>query len=260
MKRWYQFQIPNSKFHIPNSFAGRIMLPFFYITDYDPSMQQVVLDEENSRHIVQVLRMKPGAALQLTDGRGNLLTGDITEAGKRQCIIRIKGREQKPPSDRRVSVSISLLKNPSRFEWFLEKATEIGAAEIIPLLCSRTEKDKFRYDRMLGICISAMLQSQQVWLPSLHKPVSFEEWVINPPPSSDLWIAHCIPGEKTELGHTDHRTGNTVICIGPEGDFTKEEIALAIHNGFIPVALGDTRLRTETAGVVATTLLVQGKK
>jgi 16S rRNA (uracil1498-N3)-methyltransferase len=232
-------------------------LPSFYAPEYDPTQDQVVLDEDTSKHVVQVLRMKPGSSLQLTDGRGNMALATVLEDNKRRCMVAVKENQLVDPPIRRVSIAISLLKNPSRFEWFLEKATELGVSEVIPLLCERTEKEKFRYERFLGISVAAMLQSQQAWLPALHKPVDFLSWVNNPAPASDLWIAHCLPGEKNELGHARNHKANTVICIGPEGDFTREEIAQAIHNGFIPVGLGHTRLRAETAGVVAASLLMQ---
>ncbi|MBS1655054.1 MAG: 16S rRNA (uracil(1498)-N(3))-methyltransferase, partial [Bacteroidetes bacterium] len=142
-------------------------LPFFYITDYNASQKQIELDEDTSRHVVQVLRMKPGEKLNLTDGKGTLLTCEITTDHKKHCLVSVIETSSKPSASERITIAISLLKNANRFEWFLEKATEIGVTEIIPLICSRTEKEKFRYDRMEQICISAMLQSQQCWLPVL---------------------------------------------------------------------------------------------
>ncbi len=136
----------------------------------------------------------------------------------------------------------------------MEKATELGVIEIIPLICERTEKEKFRHDRLQGICISAMLQSQQVWLPVLHEPVSFTDLPFPQYNNHQKFIAHCEESNKTPL--TDQPVNQlTIILIGPEGDFTSAEIELATSNEFIPVALGDTRLRTETAGVVAAALL-----
>ena len=164
-------------------------------------------------------------------------------------------------STRRVSIAISLLKNANRFEWFLEKATEIGVSEIIPLICERTEKEKFRFDRMQGIVISAMLQSQQVWLPLLHEPVIFENveiWIPKTIGSGNCtnYIAHCMEGNKSMISHSHISTSShSLICIGPEGDFTAQEIDLALQHNFTPVTLGETRLRTETAGLVAATLL-----
>src|ERR1700704_1127285 len=149
-------------------------LSYFYIEQCDPSQKEIELDEDTSYHIVQVLRMKPAEKLQVTDGKGNLLTGNILECHKKHCTINIEGARYREPGARKVTIGISLIKNSSRFEWFLEKVIEIGVAEIIPLICERTVKEKFRYDRMKGICISAMLQSQQTWLPLLHEPIAYD--------------------------------------------------------------------------------------
>ncbi|MES1221018.1 MAG: RsmE family RNA methyltransferase, partial [Bacteroidota bacterium] len=160
-----------------------------------------------------------------------------------------------PGDTRKISVAVSLIKNTSRFEWFLEKATEIGVNEIIPLICERTEKQKFREDRMRGILISAMLQSQQTWLPVLHEPVLFKK-VIENSAHEQKFIAHCIEEKKLNLTKlVNYEMDSQIILIGPEGDFTKEEIDLAMHHHFRPVALGETRLRTETAAMVAATIL-----
>lgn len=231
-------------------------LPFFYISNYDGVQKNIVLNEETSRHIVQVLRMKVGESLNLTDGKGNLITCSVTDDNKKHCRVEVKETRYKAQGTRMVSIAISLLKNTNRFEWFLEKATEIGVSEIIPLICERTEKEKFRFDRMQGICISAMLQSQQIWLPLLHEPASFSslgKWKVE---NGSNFIAHCIDGDKAQLTNQQINQ-STLILIGPEGDFTFTEIELALENNFIPVSLGETRLRTETAGVVAAALFCQ---
>lgn len=232
-------------------------LPFFYSENIDTRQNTVLLNEETSKHIVQVLRMQNGEQLLLTDGKGNLFTTEITDNNKRSCAVKILTTLYKSQPDRKICIAISLVKNTSRFEWFLEKATEIGVTEIVPLLCARTEKQHFRYDRMKTIVISAMLQSQQVWLPILHEPTKFEK-VIEQSNNDQKLIAHCIEDDKQQLSHLQiAKSPNLQITIGPEGDFTNEEIALAITNNFIPVSLGNTRLRTETAGIVAATLLAQ---
>jgi 16S rRNA (uracil1498-N3)-methyltransferase len=231
-------------------------LPFFYIGSYDGIQKQIVLDEDTSKHVVQVLRMKIGELLNLTDGKGNLLTCEITEDNKKHCVVNVKDKKYKERGTRKISVAISLLKNANRFEWFLEKATEIGVSEIIPLICERTEKEKFRFERMQGIVISAMLQSQQTWLPVLQEPIKFENLVTKQINDCSKYIAHCMnEGSKMLLHLQISKSSNQLICIGPEGDFTKEEIDLAFQNNFVPVSLGETRLRTETAGVVAAALL-----
>jgi 16S rRNA (uracil1498-N3)-methyltransferase len=232
-------------------------LPFFYMSNYEDAQKQIVLDEETSKHVVQVLRMKVGEQLNLTDGKGTLLTCEITEANKKHCAVSVTGSHLTPRTLQQVTIAISLLKNTNRFEWFLEKATEIGVSEIIPLNCERTEKEKFRLERMLGICISAMLQSQQVWLPVLHEPVKFENiegWKCG---NGHNYIAHCMEANKEYLFPTHISTfSHLLICIGPEGDFTSSEIELALQHNFTPVSLGNNRLRTETAGVVAAAILL----
>ena len=236
-------------------------LPFFYTGDYDGSSDGIVLGEDTSRHMVQVLRMKRGEKLNLTDGKGNLLTCVINEDHKKHCTVSVESKIQNPKSKKNVAIGISLLKNANRFEWFLEKATELGVDEIIPLVCERTEKEKFRHDRLLTILVSAMIQSQQCWLPVLHEPIAYEllfrqEEVVN---ISQKLIAHCAEEEKANLADLVNETHlSQILLIGPEGDFTREEIELALRHHFIPVALGQTRLRAETAGVVAAVILKIG--
>lgn len=230
-------------------------LPFFYIPDYNEAQKQIVLNEETSKHIVQVLRMKAGEQINLTDGKGNLLTCKITDDHKKQCSVEVRSMIQNPNPQKTVTIAISLLKNTNRFEWFLEKATELGVTAIIPLICERTEKEKFRQDRLQGIVVSAMLQSQQTWLPLLHEPVEYRK-AIERSSAEQKFIAHCEEGNKQSLHSNIKASLSQLICIGPEGDFTLKEIELALQHKFIPVSLGETRLRTETAGVVAVTLLM----
>ena len=230
-------------------------LPYFYTEPISSSQNFIVLNEENSRHIVQVLRMAEGKQLKLTDGLGNVYTTEITEAHKKKCIVKIIDSVKIEAAQNKVCIAISPVKNNSRFEWFLEKATEIGVAEIVPLLCERTEKQFLKFDRLKGILISAMLQSQQAWLPVLNEPIKFEKFVQDHK-SINKFIAHCEEQNKTSLKQISNQlTNQSTILIGPEGDFTSNEISLALQNNFMPVSLGNTRLRTETAGIVAATLL-----
>lgn len=233
-------------------------LPFFYIESFDATHQLITLNEETSKHVVQVLRMQTGEQLNLTDGKGSLLTAAITDAHKKHCVVRINATRHTPHAARKTTLAVSLVKNTSRFEWFLEKATEMGVTEIVPLLCERTERQHFRYDRMKGIVVSAMLQSQQTWLPVLHEPVKFEH-AISQTGASDgrlKLIAHCEDTAKNPFSKIQlDQFLDSIILIGPEGDFTSAEITAAIQENYIPVALGETRLRTETAAVVAAALL-----
>jgi 16S rRNA (uracil1498-N3)-methyltransferase len=233
-----------------------VNFPFFYKEDLVADAQHVTLDEDTSKHIVQVLRMKSGERLQLTDGKGNLYTAAITENHKKKTVVQIESHSYSQPPSQKVTIAISLLKNTARFEWFLEKATEIGVTEIIPLLCHRTEKEHFRYDRMKNILVSAMLQSQQVWMPELHEPVRFEDLINREFDNTNKLIAHCEEDNKQSISNYKMAGSfNSLLLIGPTGDFTKEEIALAKQQDFKPVTLGATRLRTETAGIVAAALL-----
>ena len=233
-------------------------LPIFYKQDIDDADNRLTLDEETSKHVVQVLRMEPGELLRLTDGNGRLFTAEIVKDHKKHCEVKIIDSTFSEYPARKISIAISLLKNASRFEWFLEKVTEIGIREIIPMICERTEKQHFRYDRMKNICISAMLQSQQVWMPTLPQPINFNS-LFEKISYSQRLIAHCNEGEKPILSATMEPTADsTLILIGPEGDFTSEEVALAGRNEFRAVSLGQTRLRAETAAVVAAAVLALG--
>jgi 16S rRNA (uracil1498-N3)-methyltransferase len=219
-----------------------------------PAQGVVSLHEEASRHIIQVLRMKKGEKLQLTDGLGSLHTAQIIDDFKKMARVEILQSERLEPSPGKIIIGISLVKNTSRFEWFLEKATEIGVTEIIPIICERTERQHFRSDRMKSITISAMLQSQQAWLPKLWEPIPFDQGIARVIAAQKL-IAHCLPGNKQTIKNLLQNKPDIAIFIGPEGDFTGTEIELALQSNFVPVSLGETRLRTETAGIVAATLL-----
>ena len=232
-------------------------LPFFYKEDISIGATAVMLDEDTSKHVVQVLRMQNGEQLQLTDGKGNLFTCQITDNNRKRCTVAVEQTQNYQPQTTNVTIAISLLKNSSRFEWFLEKATEIGVTEIIPLICERTEKTAFKFERMNSILISAMLQSQQTFLPVLQEPQKFNQLAIQSFTNYGKYIAHC-EDENNKQPLTNkliNQSVNKLILIGPEGDFTTTEIELALQNNFTAVSLGKTRLRTETAGMVAATLL-----
>ncbi len=229
-------------------------IPYFYEKNILNNASHFILSEETSRHCVQVLRMKIGEKLHLTDGKGNLFTASIAEADKKNCAVKIESSNYTKEKEKKICIAVSLIKNTTRFEWFLEKATEIGVTEIIPLLCSRTERQHFRFDRMNNILIAAMLQSQQTWLPMLQMPTSLQI-VIDQSSYIQKLIAHCEEDEKKTLGQL--KIENRVqMLIGPEGDFTSDEIKSAIQKNYLPVSLGNTRLRTETAGITAAALLI----
>ena len=216
------------------------------------------LPEDESKHCIRVLRMQQGDELYLTDGCGNLHTARIADENPKRCLVQIVSTQHeygKRPFN--LHIAIAPTKNIERFEWFLEKATELGVTEIVPLQCRRTEKISLKTDRVKNILLSALLQSRQCRLPVLHEPVPFENFVAAQKEEQHLqkFIAHCRDEEnKPGLGLLKKKE-SSLILIGPEGDFTKEEIDFALKNNFVAVSLGATRLRTETAGVAAAVLL-----
>ena len=225
-------------------------LPYFYVPEINSSI--TTLDETNSKHVVTVLRMKKGEELLLTDGKGKKAQAIIVDDHRKKCTVQVTKVEETPILTPSISIGISLLKNTSRLEWFMEKATELGITEIVPLICDHTEKQHFKEERMQQILISAMLQSQQSRMPLLHQLVDFAE-IINRKHAIKL-IAYCGYASKQKLNSIPI-TSDTLILIGPEGDFSKQEFNDAVEKGFQPVTLGNTRLRTETAGIVAGTIL-----
>ena len=237
-----------------------MQLPLFYIAPGVPMTGAVSLPEENSRHIAAVLRMQEGEQLQLTDGQGNIFRAEITLAHKKRTEVRILQTDHLLPGGPHCCVAIALLKNAARFEWFLEKATELGIRKIIPLLTDRTEKQHYKEERFRALLISAMMQSGQSWLPELSAPLKFDSFLQNElaPFPGPRFLAHCLDGEKKMLSDELLKaSANRMVLIGPEGDFSTSEIHAALSGGAIPVSLGNTRLRAETAGVVAASLLMQ---
>ncbi len=212
----------------------------------------ITLDETNSKHAIQVLRMKLGDQMHLTDGKGHLITATIVNDHRKHCQVSVDFIEPREKQGAEVAIAIALTKNTGRFEWFLEKAAELGVSRVIPLITKRTETEKFKEERFQNILVSAMLQSQQTWLLQMSTPVDFNKFIANPGPVVNRYIAHCIETDKQSVKYS---SAPSLILIGPEGDFTPEEIEAALNNGYQPVTLGETRLRTETAGMVAATLL-----
>ena len=232
------------------------MLPYFFSPVIEGA--QCTMDEDTSKHMISVLRMHQGEELMLTDGKGQKAMARISNDNRKKCVVDILSITKEEKRSPVVHIAISLIKNATRFEWFLEKATEIGVSHILPVICERTEKEKFRADRLQQILVSAMIQSQQSWMPVLDAPISADQLIRKERPGPKF-IAHCLPEHKQSLsGISSNGAGDPLILIGPEGDFSPGEIKLALEHGFIPVSLGETRLRTETAGVVAATLLVMG--
>ena len=211
---------------------------------------EIILSAEESKHATKVLRKKEGDILNFTDGKGNLYKTEITIADTRKCRLTILSSEQKEKQHNyHLHIAIAPTKNMDRFEWFLEKATEIGIDEITPIICSRSERKIIKKERGSRILLSAMKQSLKYHLPKLNEAVSLTNF-LKKKFDGKKYIAHCDNGEKKDL-KTINKTEKTIILIGPEGDFSAKEIELALENQFKAVNLATNRLRTETAGIIA---------
>ncbi|MEM7106517.1 MAG: 16S rRNA (uracil(1498)-N(3))-methyltransferase [Bacteroidota bacterium] len=224
---------------------------------YEVKGNLAYLDAEESLHCVKSLRKKVGDQISMVDGFGSLFEGNLVEANKRSCVASISSTiEGYGKRQIKLHIAIAPTKNNSRFEWFLEKATEIGIDRITPIICKRSERKVFKTDRFRKIMIGAMKQSLKAYLPKLDEPTGFNNFVSQQFQDEPLrLIAHCSDSERTHLKHAYSRNQDTIILIGPEGDFTLDEIQLARANGFSEISLGDSRLRTETAGIVACTII-----
>jgi 16S rRNA (uracil1498-N3)-methyltransferase len=228
----------------------------FYTPDV-LSNEYYYLSEEESKHCTKVLRLKENDCIFLVDGKGGFYKAAISAISGKKCLLRIE-ETQKEFNKRnyRLHIAIAPTKNIDRIEWFAEKATEIGIDEITPIICHRSERRIIKTDRIEKICISAMKQSLKAYLPKVNEAVAFNDFITTIQAESKF-IAHCLPDNKQELKALIPSQKDILILIGPEGDFSKQEIELAIKHQFIPVSLGNSRLRTETAALVACTIVNQ---
>ncbi|MHB0754076.1 16S rRNA (uracil(1498)-N(3))-methyltransferase [Polaribacter sp. M15] len=227
-------------------------MQLFYNSDIDTNTTQIIFNKTESRHIIKVLRKKEGDILKITNGKGFLFDAKITIASDKKCIADIICSEEKPkPWNYHLHIAIAPTKNNDRMEWFLEKATEIGIDEITPIICQNSERRVVKTERFEKIIQSAMKQSLKFTLPKLNAPIKFNEF-INQNFGGKVCIAHCEDVEhKNLLKEIVNPSAQTTILIGPEGDFSLDEIKKALEKKYIPISLGESRLRTETAGLVA---------
>ncbi len=210
-----------------------------------------VLSEEESQHCVRVLRYTRGDEILLTDGKGNTYTARITNPHPKHCEFEVLTQEkQQKAHDFYLHIAIAPTKNIERMEWMVEKCTEIGVDEITPLLCRFSERKQIRTNRLEKIVLSAAKQSLTPYLPKLNELTDYDTFV-RQATEETKFIAHCYKEEKRELKDEIKRGKSVLVLIGPEGDFSEQEVEEALALGFVPVSLGNSRLRTETAGVVA---------
>jgi 16S rRNA (uracil1498-N3)-methyltransferase len=224
---------------------------------YEENMESTTLQlsDENCRHIIQALRMQVNDSFLLTNGKGKKCVATIQEINKKKCTVFLSQKEVVASTQPQVNLAIAFTKNANRMEWLLEKITEIGVANIYPLHTKRTEQLYPKKERLQHILISAMCQSKQCQLPVLHDLIGLES-ILKQDASEQKFVAHCIEDtSKVSLLQSAQINKSSLIFIGPEGDFTQEEVSLCIAHQCTAVSLGHTRLRTETAGLVAVTLL-----
>ncbi len=224
-------------------------MQLFFTKDFKGN--HAILDENDSKHVVRVLRMKKGDRIRLTDGEGNMYTGMIEDDHPKKCTVQLT--EQLKDFEKRnyrLHLAVTPTKNINRYEWFLEKATEIGLDEITPLLCRHSERTIVKTNRLERVMVAAMKQSLKAFLPEIHEAINFEDFIIQDF-SGDKFIAFIDEEVSVSLKNLIKPGNDVLILIGPEGDFSREEVELAKEKGFIPISLGKSRLRTETAAVVA---------
>lgn len=231
----------------PQLFSPNMQL--FYSPD--AGQETIILDAEQSKHCARVLRMRPGDALLLTDGKGAWHRCTILESDPKACLLQVTERKQcNKESLPKLHVAVAPTKSSDRFEWFIEKATECGIEKITPIICERSERSSIKHQRLEKIMISAMKQSQRPWLPSLQHP-EYLTSVLSTVEPPTAYIAWCGYTGKHLFQQIYSPGEDALILIGPEGDFTDQEITLALKAGCRPISLGDYRLRTETAALAS---------
>ncbi|WP_314306290.1 16S rRNA (uracil(1498)-N(3))-methyltransferase [Capnocytophaga gingivalis] len=231
-------------------------MQLFYNDSLYPQVQEVTFDKEESNHIHKVLRKKTGDLLHITDGRGYLYEAQIQYITDKKCTAHILSHSLAPTPAYHLHIAVAPTKMNERYEWFLEKATEIGVHEVTPILCDHSERKTIKTERFEKILLSAMKQSLQYYKPQLNPPISLLEWLDTIESNSvGRYVAHCQEGARglllDRLEELPRETTNLWVLIGPEGDFSQREIQKACSKGFLPVSLSPNRLRTETAAIVA---------
>lgn len=225
-------------------------MQLFYNPNITETTEAFSFNKEESRHIVKVLRKNIGDVLNITNGNGWLFTAEITIPDIKKCVVNIVSKTLQPKREYSLHLAVAPTKMNDRYEWFLEKATEIGIDTITPIICDHSERKVIKAERFEKILQSAAKQSLNCYLPKLNKAISFKDF-IKQDFNGNSFIAHCEETDRKSLKNSLKPKTDITILIGPEGDFSVKEIEMALQNNFIPVTLGETRLRTETAAIVA---------
>ncbi len=212
----------------------------------------VYLDKDESKHCVKSLRKKTEDTIHITNGEGQLFEAVLMNEDMNRCMLEVNKEVDFPFFKKyKLIVAISPLKNPDRFEWFIEKATEIGVDEVFPIICEHTEKSGIKIDRLNRIAVSAMKQSLKTVLPKIHSPLKLNDFLNIDFNFEHKFIAWCETDKQVLLKNSILKNKDIVLLIGPEGDFSESEVKDSIQKGFVPISLGNSRFRTETAGVLA---------
>jgi 16S rRNA (uracil1498-N3)-methyltransferase len=224
----------------------------FYTPDLSPGAASYTLSEEESKHCIRVLRLQAGDTVTLVDGRGGLYTARITDPHPKKTVLSITEIQQEyGKRNHYLHIAVAPTKSIERIEWFLEKATEIGIDEVSFIQCQRSERKDAKVERLDKIITSAVKQSLKAYHPVLNPLLPFNKFITQDF-NGQKFIAHCLPGaDKVSLASQLQLGGKCLVLIGPEGDFSEKEIADALHHGFKPITLGNSRLRTETAALEA---------
>lgn len=225
-------------------------MQLFYNSELDTSIKTFNFSKDESRHIVKVLRKSTGDLLMITNGKGWIFEAEVIIPNHNKCVVSILKSTFETPRPYTIHLAVAPTKMNDRYEWFIEKATEIGVDIITPIICQNSERKIIKTERFEKILQSAMKQSLNCYLPSLAPAIRFSEF-IKMPQEGATFIAHCEDGEKLKFKDQIEAKKSITILIGPEGDFSPKEIELALKHQYIPVSLGASRLRTETAGIVA---------
>lgn len=230
-------------------------MQLFYNPDILEHTKEILFTKDESRHIIKVLRKKENDLLHITNGKGLLFTAQIIIPSDKKCVAKVIKTETKEKGwSYYLHIAIAPTKNMDRIEWFIEKATEIGIDEITPIICHNSERKVVKIERLEKIMLAAMKQSLKFTAPKLNTPIKFNDFIQTKRDGFQC-IAHCYEGEKKSLKTLDDSLSEITIIIGPEGDFSLNEVAMALENNCTPITLGNSRLRTETAGLVATQMV-----
>ncbi|KJD36353.1 16S rRNA methyltransferase [Tamlana sedimentorum] len=225
-------------------------MQLFYNPEITENTPEITFNKDESRHIIKVLRKSIGDALHITNGNGWLFTAEVFINNINKCVAKIVSKTFQKKHNYNLHLAVAPTKMNDRYEWFLEKATEIGIDSITPIICDHSERKVIKTERFERILQSAVKQSLQCYMPKLHEAKTLNSF-LKQDFNGDLFIAHCEETDKKSLKNQLKPNANITILIGPEGDFSTNEIEAAIKTKFIPVTLGETRLRTETAAIVA---------